>query len=96
MEPTAAYPSTVWKVTMPEGSDKQTGSVEKQKRRKTTQGKPTKSRGETSGSSCCRKTKSSKPRLPQTGEEASLGLGFLGLLTLGQWWISSVADRTPK
>ncbi|WP_238596288.1 polysaccharide lyase beta-sandwich domain-containing protein, partial [Streptococcus suis] len=29
MEPTAAYPSTVWKVTMPEGSDKQTGSVEK-------------------------------------------------------------------
>ncbi|MFX3868595.1 hypothetical protein ACJBSZ_11545, partial [Streptococcus suis] len=29
MEPTAAYPSTVRKVTMPEGSDKQTGSVEK-------------------------------------------------------------------
>ncbi len=34
MEPTAAYPSTVWKVTMPEGSDKQTGSVEKQKKKK--------------------------------------------------------------
>ncbi|MFX3958281.1 hypothetical protein ACJBX0_10200, partial [Streptococcus suis] len=29
MEQTAYYPYTVWKVTMPEGSDKKTGSVEK-------------------------------------------------------------------
>lgn len=84
MEPTAAYPSTVWKITMPEGSDKQTGSVEKtekeEKQLKENQPSP---EVKQVVHHAAEKTKPSKPRLPQTGEEASLGLGFLGLLTLG-------------
>ncbi|MCH1658742.1 LPXTG cell wall anchor domain-containing protein [Streptococcus suis] len=69
---------------MPEGSDKQTGSVEKtekeEKQLKENQPSP---EVKQVVHHAAEKTKSSKPRLPQTGEEASLGLGFLGLLTLG-------------
>ncbi|MCK3920381.1 LPXTG cell wall anchor domain-containing protein [Streptococcus suis] len=94
MEPTAACPSTVWKVTMPEGSDKQTGSIEKtekeEKQLKENQPSPD---GQQMVHHAAENNKQAKNRLPHTGEEAGFGLSFLGLLTLSA--VAAFKHRKP-
>ncbi|MFX3864318.1 hypothetical protein ACJBSW_11535, partial [Streptococcus suis] len=72
MEPNAAYQSTFWNVTMPEGSDKKTGSVEKTEKeeKKLKENQPSSEVKQVVQQSD-EKTKPRNPRLPQKVEETS-------------------------